>query len=133
MKKSDIEEIFSSFLVDGMTMSPKILMIWKNNEGRLFEFRMRISREFQQDLAGIHKDDLDIPKDLIIDYPENNKEVDFEYLLVNGMVFDPESFDVFLTTKELVDIFGIEFITHLDPTISRDVKINQLLNNDDRQ
>lgn len=82
MKKSDIEEIFSSFLVDGMTMSPKILMIWKNNEGRLFEFRMRISREFQQDLAGIHKDDLDIPKDLIIDYPENNKEVDFEYLLL---------------------------------------------------
>ena len=82
MEKSDIEEIFSSFLVDGMTMSPKILMIWKNNEGRLFEFRMRISREFQQDLAGIHKDDLDIPKDLIIDYPENNKEVDFEYLLL---------------------------------------------------
>ena len=56
-----------------------------------------------------------------------------EYLLSNNMIFDPESFEVFLTTDELVDIFGIEFITHLDPTISRDVKINQLLNNDDRQ
>lgn len=81
MEKNDIEEIFSAFLVDGMTMAPKILMIWRNKEGILFEFRMRISREFQQDLAGIHKDNWDIPKDLIIDYPENNKEVDFEYLL----------------------------------------------------
>lgn len=82
MEKNDIEEIFSLLLVDGMTMAPVILMIWKNNEGRFFEFRMRITREYQQDLSGIHKDSLDIPKDLILDYPENNKEVDFEYLLL---------------------------------------------------
>ena len=79
--KEDIEEIFSSFLVDSITMAPKILMIWRNKEGLLFEFRMRISREFQQDLLGIYKDDLDIPKDLIIDYPENNKEVSLDHLL----------------------------------------------------
>jgi len=52
--------------------------------------------------------------------------------LKNGLLFDPESFDTLLTTDELVLIFGIEFITHLDPTISRDVKINQILNNDNR-
>ena len=31
MEKSDIEEIYSHFLVDGMTMVPKILIIWKDN------------------------------------------------------------------------------------------------------
>ena len=70
--KEDIEEIFSSFLVDSITMAPKILMIWRNKEGLLFEFRMKVSREFVQDLNGILKDNT--PYDLIIDYPENNKE-----------------------------------------------------------
>jgi hypothetical protein len=79
MEKSDIEEIFSSFLVEEMTMAPKILMIWKNKEGLLFEFRMKVSREFLQDLNGILKDNT--PYDLIIDYPENNKEISLDYLL----------------------------------------------------
>ena len=53
-----------------------------------------------------------------------------EYLLEDGTMYDPESFDVFLSTDELVQIFGIEFITHLDPTLSRDIKINKLLDDD---
>ena len=77
--KEDIEEIFSSFLVDSITMAPKILMIWRNKEGLLFEFRMKVSREFVQDLNGILKDNT--PYDLIIDYPENNKEVSLDHLL----------------------------------------------------
>jgi len=56
-----------------------------------------------------------------------------EYLLQNGNIFDPESFDVFLSTDELIQIFGIEFITHLDPTLSRDFKINKILDNDNRE
>lgn len=79
MEKDDIEEIYSHFLVDGMTMAPKILMIWRNKEGILFEFRMKVSREFVQDLNGILKDNT--PYDLIIDYPENSKEVSLEHLL----------------------------------------------------
>lgn len=55
MEKSDIEEIYSHFLVDGMTMVPKILIIWKDNQDRIFEFRMKVSREFVQDLNGIPK------------------------------------------------------------------------------
>lgn len=54
-----------------------------------------------------------------------------EYLLDNGQVFDPESLEVFLTADELIQIFSIEFITHLDPTLSRDIKINQILKNGD--
>jgi hypothetical protein len=52
MEKSDIEEIYGHFLVDGITMSPKIMVIWRNKEGILFEFRMKVSREFVQDLNG---------------------------------------------------------------------------------
>jgi hypothetical protein len=88
----------------------EIIVSFREKIGHLDNFKIEIKKEYINLLTGRK-----------------------EYLLVNGMVFDPESFDVFLTTKELVDIFGIEFITHLDPTISRDVKINQLLNNDDRQ
>lgn len=53
-----------------------------------------------------------------------------EYLLENGIIYDPESYDLFLTTDELINIFGIEFITHLDVTLSRDIKINKILNDD---
>jgi hypothetical protein len=49
-----------------------------------------------------------------------------EYLLSNGLIFDPKS-DIFLTTNELIRIFGIEFITHLDPVLSRDFKIETIL------
>ena len=62
-----------------MTMAPKILIIWKDNQDRIFEFRMRVSREFVQDLNGILKDNT--PYHLIIDYPENSKEVSLENLL----------------------------------------------------
>ena len=56
-----------------------------------------------------------------------------EYQLQNGIIFDPESFDVFLSTDELIQIFGIEFITHLDPILSRDFKINKILDNGNRE
>lgn len=100
MEKNDIEEIYSHFLVDGMTMAPKILMIWRN-----------------KDLAGIHKDNLDIPKDLIIDYPENNKEVDFEYLL---NLCKHEGSDYGVT-------WGEELNKKLLPYI-RNEKLNKLIN-----
>jgi hypothetical protein len=79
MEKNDIEEIYSHFLVDGITMSPKIMVIWRNKEWIFFEFRMKVSREFYQDLNGILRDNT--PYDLIIDYPENNKEVSLDHLL----------------------------------------------------
>jgi hypothetical protein len=56
-----------------------------------------------------------------------------EYLLSNGVVFDPDSYDIFLTTNELIKIFGIEFITHLDPVLSRDFKIETILKDDNRK
>lgn len=56
-----------------------------------------------------------------------------EYLLQNGSIFDPESFDILLSTDELIQIFGIEFITHLDPRLSRDFKINKILDNGNRE
>jgi|688.fasta_scaffold51169_6 hypothetical protein len=56
-----------------------------------------------------------------------------EYLLDDGRVYDPGSLDVFLNTDELISIFSIEFITHLDPILSRDIKINKILNNDNRE
>ena len=56
-----------------------------------------------------------------------------EYLLENGSIFDPESFGCLLSTDELIQIFGIEFITHLDPKLSRDFKINKILDNDNRE
>ncbi len=52
-----------------------------------------------------------------------------EYLLDDGQVYDPQSLEVFLTTDELISIFSIEFITHLDPMLSRDIKINKILSN----
>jgi aminopeptidase C len=78
MEKNDIEEIFSHILIDEMTLSPTILIVWRNKEEKYFEFRMKVSREFIQDLNGILKDS---PFDIIIDYPENNKEVTLDYLL----------------------------------------------------
>jgi len=51
-----------------------------------------------------------------------------EFLLEDGTIFEPSSIDFFLTTEQLVEIFGIEFITSLDPTLSRDFKINQIIN-----
>jgi hypothetical protein len=50
-----------------------------------------------------------------------------EFLLEDGSIFEPSSIDFFLTTDQLVEIFGIDFITHLDPTLSRDFKINQII------
>lgn len=79
MEKNDVEEIFSHVLIDGMTLSPTILIIWVNKEEKYFEFRMKVSGEFLQDLNGILKDI--IPFDLITDYPDHNKEVTLDYLL----------------------------------------------------
>lgn len=56
------------------------MIIWKNSDDIFFEFNIKISDEFRQDLGGVHKDNPDILKDLIIDYPKNNKEVSLEYL-----------------------------------------------------
>lgn len=50
-----------------------------------------------------------------------------EFLLENGTIFDPESLDLFLKTDELIEIFGIEFISHIDPSSSREFKINNIL------
>jgi len=50
-----------------------------------------------------------------------------EFLLEDGTIFDPSSVDFYLTTEQLVELFGIDFITSLDPTLSRDFKINQII------
>jgi IS4 transposase len=55
------------------------MIIWKNSDDIFFEFNIKISDEFRQDLEGVHNNP-DILKDLIIDYPKNNKEVSLEYL-----------------------------------------------------
>jgi hypothetical protein len=52
-----------------------------------------------------------------------------EFLLEDGTIFEPSSIDFFLTTEQLVEIFGIDFITSLNPTLSRDFKINQIIGN----
>jgi len=80
MEKSDVEEI-CLILIDSMTMAPIILIIWRNKQEKFFEFRMKISAEFRQDLGGIYSNSPDIYEDLIMDYPENNKEISLDYLL----------------------------------------------------
>ena len=88
----------------------QIILDFKDKISKLQNFKIEIKKEYINLLTGRK-----------------------EYLLTSGLIFDPESFkDVFLTTDELVLIFGIEFITHLDPSLSRDVKIDQILNNDNR-
>ena len=91
MERNDIEYIFITELdtkssgyrswicADGILPNP-IMIIWKNSDDIFFEFNIKISDEFRQDLEGVHKDNPDILKDLIIDYPKNNKEVSLEYL-----------------------------------------------------
>ena len=76
-------------------------------------------------------------KDKISSLPSFKKEIKKEYiniltgrkefLLDDGSIFEPSSNDFFLTTDQLVEIFGIDFITHLDPTLSRDFKISQII------
>ena len=115
MEKSDIHEIFFTELVDSITMAPIILMIWTDNNGRHFEFRMRISREFQQDLMGVLKDIT--PYDLILEYPENNKEVSLDYLLNLSR----------LEGSEYGATWGEELNKKLLPYI-RNEKLNKLIN-----
>lgn len=98
-----------------MTMVPKILIIWKDNQDRIFEFRMRVSREFVQDLNGILKDNT--PYDLIIDYPENSKEVSLEHLL-NLCKWEGSDYGV---------TWGEELNKKLLPYI-RNEKLNKLIN-----
>lgn len=50
-----------------------------------------------------------------------------EYLLEDGKMFDPESINDPLKVDDLVQIFGLDFITKLDVSMSREFKINQLL------
>lgn len=95
MERNDIEYIFiteldtkSSFHTTShvggyrswVCADGTIMIIWKNSDDIFFEFNIKISDEFRQDLEGVHKDNPDILKDLIIDYPKNNKEVSLEYL-----------------------------------------------------
>ena len=115
MEKSDIYEIFFTELVDSITMAPIILMIWTDNSGRLFEFRMKISREFQQDLNGVFKDTT--PYDLILEYPEYNKEVSLDHL-INLCISEGSEYG---TT------WGEELNKKLLPYI-RNEKLNKLIN-----
>jgi len=78
--ESNIEIIYSQILVDNNTFAPTMSVIWKDNDGNFFEFNMRISREYQQDLGGVYKD-IDDRIHLIIHHPESNKEVTLEYLI----------------------------------------------------
>lgn len=82
----------------------EIVLDFKEKISKLSQFKQKIKEEYINLLTGRK-----------------------EYLLENGKIFDPESFDIFLTTDELVQIFGIEFIKHLDLTLSRDFRLNQLL------
>ena len=82
-------------------------------------------------------EDILLFKDKISSLPFYKKEIKKEYiniltgrkefLLEDGTIFDPTSIDFNLSTEQMVEIFGIDFITSLDPTLSRDFKINQII------
>lgn len=78
MKKNSIEIIFESGFIDVLNLKPSIIIVWRNRQGKFFEFTLRISNEYFQDLQGIEKDTT--PYDLIIAHPDNSKEISLEEL-----------------------------------------------------
>jgi ribosomal protein RSM22 (predicted rRNA methylase) len=89
MEKNNI--IFSSHLIDDSTMSPILwAILYFKETGKFYEFKMKISAEFRQDLGGIYKGrESDILLELINDYPENSKEISIEYL--QNQIDDPST------------------------------------------
>jgi len=78
MKKIDIEVVISTYFINVLNMKPTIIIVWTNRQGKFFEFTLRISNEYFQDLQGILRDTT--PQDLIIGHPDNSKEISLEEL-----------------------------------------------------
>ena len=78
MKKNSIEIIFESGFIDVLNLKPSIIIVWRNRQGKFFEFTLRISNEYFQDLQGCQKDTTS--HDLIIAHPDNSKEISLEEL-----------------------------------------------------
>lgn len=53
-----------------------------------------------------------------------------EYELENGKIVDPENFMFFLDIKDLLELFGVDFLNKFDLESSRDYKLNEILNED---
>ena len=129
MEKNDIEYIFISESVATSSFHPKplswmggynIIIIWKNSDDIFFEFNIKISDEFRQDLGGVHKDNPDILKDLIIDNPKNNKEVSLECLQKRYKQYASKQSSKYVTWPEELNKKLIPYI--------RNEKLNKLLN-----
>lgn len=137
MEKNDIEYIFisesvatSSFHPMGARFSTRtpnrqvggydIIIIWKNSDDIFFEFNIKISDEFRQDLGGVYKDNPDILKDLIIDNPKNNKEVSLECLQKRYKQYASKQSSKYVTWPEELNKKLIPYI--------RNEKLNKLLN-----
>ena len=52
-----------------------------------------------------------------------------EYLLEDGTFYDPSYINTHIIPEDLVSLFGIDFLTTIDVSISREFKIDQLLKN----
>jgi hypothetical protein len=85
-----------------------------------FEFSIKISDEFRQDLGGVYKDNPDILKDLIIDNPKNNKEVSLECLQKRYKQYASKQSSKYVTWPEELNKKLIPYI--------RNEKLNKLLN-----
>ena len=48
MEKIDIEVVISTYFI--LNMKPTIIIVWWNRQGKFFEFTLRISNEYFQDL-----------------------------------------------------------------------------------
>ncbi len=83
MEINSIEVLYATLLAHEQTMAPFILTYFVNKDTRKFyEFRMRVSTEFVQDLHAMEKDVADYHiKESIMSSIKDCKEVTSEYML----------------------------------------------------
>ena len=92
---------YFSIIDNGNLLQEKIILLKSNLDG--FCFKKQIKAEYINMFTG-----------------------EKEYLLDDGTIFTGIQFCEF-SIDDLLKIFGVEFITHMDKEISRDIKINKIL------
>ena len=81
--------IFSSYLIGDLTLTQSIqAILYFKDTGKFFEFMMRVSPEFIQELRwkGVEPN---ILLDMISNFPENYREISIEYL--QSIMEDPSN------------------------------------------
>jgi hypothetical protein len=81
--------IFSAYLIGDLTLTQSIqVILYFKDTGKFFEFMMRLSHEFVQELR-YRGEETDILLDMISNFPENYREISIEYL--QSIIEDPSN------------------------------------------